>query len=488
MSTLTKIVQEPSATPIHKQHELPHFARPHLTMSGLYLGAFLGMLSETAMSIALPALMDDFRISAGVAQWMIVGYMLAIGIVLPFVGLLLRSFNAKVVAQCALAISLIGAILSTCAPTFALVLTGRMLQGVGTGIILPTLFSAIIHIFPPHRIGAANGVAGLTIMLAPVIGPTLGGILVGVFSWRSLFAVFAIVAALALALITLRFVNPLQQMKQSVDAVSVAESIIGFGALICGVSLISEQGLSPLVILLIILGITSIALYSQRQLRINHPIMDISLLMRSDFRTPALIVTLSFACTLVCMYIVPLELQRGLALDSSYVGVMMLPAGVVNALCSFAAGRLYDTLGSAPLIRFGGVMTLIGIVMFMMIGTSTSMFFFVMSHIVIMVGIPFIQQPAQSAALASLPRQSASDGSTILNTLQQVIGAVGTALATCLLGFGVFSVSDPAQGFIAGSRYGYLFAAVLVGSALLISLLHRRVAARSAVTSKDESH
>ncbi|MCF2706314.1 DHA2 family efflux MFS transporter permease subunit [Arcanobacterium haemolyticum] len=443
-------------------------------MLGLYLGAFLGMLSETSMNIALPSLMDYFSISAGLAQWMVVGYMLAIGIVLPFVGILLKWVSAKILAQAALTSFLAGAIVSALAPSFPILLAGRMLQGIGTGIILPTLFSAIIHVFPPKRIGAANGVAGLVIMFAPVIGPTAAGILIASYSWRSIFVVFAIVAFIALALTTLFFVNPMTQSKHPLDALSAIASVVGFGSLVCGVSLLSEQGFSPLVIGLIVVGIVVIALYSRRQLRISHPILDVAILGNPNFRTSALIVTLSFTCTLACMYIVPLELQRGLGLDSSTAGILMLPAGIINALFSLIAGRLYDRTGATPLVRTGVVVTLVGIAMFALIGTSTHVAFFVAAHVVIMIGIPLIQQSAQSAALSSLPRNQASDGSTILNTLQQVCGAIGTAIATCLIGLGTAKTADPAQGFVDGSRLGYAFAAVLVILALILSFTNKQ--------------
>lgn len=151
-------------------------------MLGLYIGAFLGMLSETSMNIALPDLCEAFGITTGTAQWMVVGYMLAIGVVLPCVGFLLKWVKAKTLVLVALACFLAGSVLSAVAPIFPLILAGRIIQGVGTGIVLPTMYAAIMRVFPPMKIGAANGVAGLVIMFAPVIGPTLSGLLIGAFS------------------------------------------------------------------------------------------------------------------------------------------------------------------------------------------------------------------------------------------------------------------------------------------------------------------
>ncbi len=448
------------------------FANPHRLMIGLYIGAFLGMLSETSMNIALPALCDTFAITAGTAQWMVVGYMLAIGIVLPCVGFLLKWVKAKTLVMVALGCFLIGAVISAAAPTFALLLFGRILQGVGTGVVLPTMYVAIMRVFPPQQIGAANGVAGLVIMFAPVIGPTLAGVLIGAFSWRAIFVLFAVVAAVAMVCTAAFFVTPIDTTRPKVDALSVISSVIGFGCLV------ADMGFSPLVIALLVIGIAVLALYVYRQLHVDTPLLELRALGIAEFRIPAIMVTCSFACTLAVMYLAPQELQRGLGLDTTVAGMLMLAGGVINAICSFAAGRLYDRHGATILARIGAVIAIIGGVLFLMIGTGTAPAFFVFAHIVIMVGIPFMQQSVQSAALKGLPRELAADGSTILNTMQQVVGAIGTSVATCLLTLGQTNYeaaggTGPAQGFVDGARYGYVFAIVLIVVLLALSFLFK---------------
>ena len=447
-----------------QQNHGPRFEHPHKVMLGLYLGAFLGMLSETSMNIALPDLCDVFAISTGTAQWMVVGYMLAIGIVLPCVGFLLKWVKAKTLVLVALGCFFVGSVLSAAAPVFALVLAGRIIQGIGTGIVLPTMYAAIMRVFPPQKIGAANGVAGLVIMFAPVIGPTLAGALIGLFSWRAIFALFAVLAVVAIICTMAFFVTPIETTHPKVDLLSVLASVIGFGCLVAGVSLVSDMGFSALVIALLVIGIVVVAFYAYRQLHIDNPVLDLRALGIASFRVPALMVTCSFACTLALMYLAPQELQRGLGLDTTVAGMLMLAGGVVNAICSFLSGRMFDRVGAAPLVRVGAVIAIIGSLLFLAIGVTTSPMFFVLAHVVFMIGIPLMQQSAQSAALKGLPRELAADGSTILNTMQQVVGAIGTSVATCLLGMG--SGATEAESFVAGSRYGYVFGLVLIVAVL----------------------
>lgn len=436
-------------------------------MLGLYIGAFLGMLSETSMNIALPDLCEAFGITTGTAQWMVVGYMLAIGVVLPCVGFLLKWVKAKTLVLVALACFLAGSILSAVAPIFPLVLAGRIIQGIGTGIVLPTMYAAIMRVFPPMKIGAANGVAGLVIMFAPVIGPTLSGLLIGAFSWRAIFALFAIVAIAAIICTAAFFITPIETTRPKVDMPSVIASIIGFGCLVAGVSLVADMGFSPLVITLLVIGVLVIACYAYRQLHIDNPVLELRALGIATFRIPALMVTCSFACTLAIMYLAPQELQRGLGLSTSTAGMLMLAGGIINAICSFASGRMYDKVGARPLVRAGAVVAIIGSLLFLAIGVDTAPAFFVLAHVVFMIGVPLMQQSAQSAALKGLPRELAADGSTILNTMQQVVGAIGTSVATCLLGMG--TGANEAQRFVAGSRYGYVFGLILIVLVVVLS-------------------
>ncbi|PLS24580.1 drug resistance MFS transporter, drug:H antiporter-2 family [Bifidobacterium imperatoris] len=453
-----------------------HFDHPHKVMLGLYISVFLGMLSETSMNITLPDLMNDFGISSGTAQWMVVGYMLAIGVVLPCVGFMLKWIKAKTLVLFSLACFLIGAVICTIAPSFPVLLAGRIMQGVSTGIVLPTMYAAIMRVFPLHKIGAANGVAGLVIMFAPVIGPTIAGALIGAFSWRAIFALFAFVAVAAIVCTALFFVTPIERTRPNVDVLSIIASAIGFGCLVAGVSLISDMGFSPMVVGLLVVGLLVLAFYAYRQLHIAAPLLDLRALGVAAFRTPAIMISCSFSCTLAFMYLVPQELQRGMGLSSTVAGLLMLPGGVINALCTLAAGRMFDRYGAKKLVWIGSVLTVIGGALFFAIGVSTPVALFLAAHIIVMVGIPFIQQSSQSAALKSLPGRMAADGSTIMNTMQQVCGAIATAVATCLLGLGQTNYAavggtNPAQGFVDGSRYGYLFGMALVVVVLAFSFL-----------------
>lgn len=446
---------------------------PNLTMLGLYLGAFLGMLSETAMNIALPELMKSFNIGSGTAQWMVVGYMLVIGIVLPFTSLLLKWVPSKPLLLFALAMFFVGSLVSGFAPgnSFAILLLGRMIQGVSTGLVLPMMFSVILEVFPLNKIGAAMGMAGLVVMFAPAIGPTLAGALIGVFSWRAIFFFFAAVALLALVAASIWMVNAYTLTKPTIDPFSCVASILGFGGFVLGVSLISDFGFSLPVLGIMVVGIAAIACYSYRQLHMSNPIIDLHAMGIRQFTVGALIVMMNFGITLATMYLMPQELQNGLGVEVALTGLVMLPGGVVNAVVSMFAGRLFDIVGPNWLVRGGLVLSMIGVVLLMLASPSTSVAYIICAHVILMVGVPMAMSPAQSSALASLPQHLSTDGSTILNTMQQVVGAVITAVTTILLQAGQSSSHSGGKemAFVTGSRWGFAFALVLAIVAFLVS-------------------
>lgn len=157
---------------------------PKLAMVSMLLGAFVGMLSETSLNIALPKLILAFHVNTATIQWLVTGYMLVIGIVLPLSSLISKWFTTRQIIIFALVDFIVGAVISALAGNFPVLLIGRMIQGIGTGLILPLMFAVVMRIFPPQKIGAVMGGCALVIMFAPAIGPTLTGLVLAKLSWN----------------------------------------------------------------------------------------------------------------------------------------------------------------------------------------------------------------------------------------------------------------------------------------------------------------
>ena len=458
-----------------------HVAHPYLALMCLYLGGFTGMYSETALNIALPQLSVTFGVDLALTQWLVISYMLVIGLVLPFSSFLTKWFSARSLVLFALSTFLVGSLISGFAPNFAIALAGRAVQGIGTGMILPLMFAMTFELIPPHRIGHAMGVSALVIMFAPVIGPTLSGILIGALSWRAVFFSFAIVLAVALVFAVAFVVNPYDRTRPAPDVPSILLSCAGFGGIVLGSGIASLYGwISAPTLAALVVGIVCLGLYIKRQLSQITPVIDMRIFHYSGFRVGALCVMLNFGITLTAMYVLPQFYQTGMLLTVSVAGLMMLPGGCVNALVSVIAGGIFDRIGARipALVGFG--LSITGLIMLLQATPETPGIYMIVCHIVTMIGVPLAMSPCQTHALSSLPPELSTDGSTMMNTMQQVVGAVCTAVATSLLAAGqaasAATGADAAQAFTTGSHWGFIFALVLAVAAFVFAFTLKKPA------------
>lgn len=436
-------------------------------MMCLYFGGFTGMYSETALNIALPQLSLAFGVELNIVQWLVVAYMLVIGLVLPFASLLMKWFTARQITLFALCSFLIGALISGFAGSFEICLIGRCIQGIGTGLVLPLMFAMVLEVIPPHKIGQAMGVAALVIMFAPAIGPTLAGFLIGTLSWRWIFFSFCITLAIAI-LFAIKFeVNPYELTKPRIDTISVITSCFGFGGIVLGAGMVSLFGLTSAPVLgSFAVGIVCLAAYIKRQLSIKVPVLDLHVFTYQGYRVGVMCLMLNFGITLAAMYVLPQFYQNAMLIAVAAAGVLMLLGGLINAAVSVAAGTLFDRFGARGPVSIGFACSALASAMLMIATPETPIWYMVACHIIMMIGVPLAMSPCQTHALASIPPQLNSDGSTIMNTLQQVLGAICTAVATCLLAAGqntFFAAggTDSALAFTEGSHIGFAFTLIM---------------------------
>ncbi len=466
---------------------VPH---PYLALMGLYLGGFTGMYSETALNIALPQLSAAFGVDLGLIQWLVVGYMLAIGIVLPFSSLLMKWFSARKITVFALGAFLVGALISGFSSTYEMCLTGRIIQGIGTGLVLPLMFAMVLEVIPPHKIGAAMGINALIIMSASAVGTTLAGIIIGAFSWNWVFFSFAIVLAIGI-FFTLKFqVNPYELTKPRIDALSVVTSCLGFGGVVLGVGMASLYGWGSVpTIAALVVGIVALVVYAKRQMGMEVPVIDLRVFSIPGFRVGASCVMLNFGIILSTMYILPQFYQNSMLLAVGLAGLVMLPGGIVNALVSMIAGRIYDAIGARIPALAGFGLSIVACVLLMLTTPESPLGYVIACHILLMIGVPLTMSPCQTHALSSLPPRLSTDGSTMINTMQQVMGAICTAIATYLVATGSSTFlatgsTDSSAAFAQGSHWGFLFALVLAVIAFGLALTLKKRSAAAQETAK----
>ncbi|TWT06494.1 multidrug efflux MFS transporter [Planococcus sp. CPCC 101016] len=450
--------------------------KPKTMAAILMLGAFIGLFGETALNMALTNIMEDFSISAGTAQWLTTGYLLVLAILVPLSAYLVRWFTTRQLVVAALTISSLGALLAALAPSFAILLIGRLIQAIGTGIFLPLMFSVILLIFPIQKRGSVMGIVGLVITAGPALGPTLSGLIISASSWHYIFAVM-VALNLVLLIGALKMENVSDITKPKIDVGSLLLSTIAFGGIIYSLSTLAETPFAePIVWIPLLAGAAALLLFIVRQLKMAQPMVNVRVFKYPMFALGTLLMVITLFVILSVAILIPIYLKSVLAYTSIAAGLLMLPANLLNIIMAPIVGSNFDRVGARIFTRTGFAFVTVAAIGFLAILSATTPVWQVIAALcVLFVGISMTIMPAQTHAMNQLPKNLYADGSAAMNTLTQVAGAAGTAIAITLFTAGQknyiaeFGAANPAEFLASGTHYAFyavLIAAIigLIGS------------------------
>ncbi|ARK30877.1 MDR family MFS transporter [Halalkalibacter krulwichiae] len=397
----------------------------------LLSGAFVAILSETILNVALNAIMVDYAVASSTAQWLVTGYMLVIGTLIPISAYFMQRFTTRQLFITAMSLFTIGTIISGVSPVFSILLVGRLTQAVGTAIMIPLLTNIILTVIPIERRGAAMGMLGLVIMFAPAIGPTVSGLIVENLTWRWLFYLITPISLLSLLFGIKVLQNVSETTRPKLDLLSFLFSTVGFGGIVFGFSAAGKGDASfsdPLVASALIIGFSSLLLFSWRQLKLETPLLDIRVFRYPMFLIGLLMVMLVMMTMFAMMLVMPIYMQGALLFSAVTAGLIMLPGGLLNGAMSPFMGRLFDKLGPRPLLIPGTIILAIIVFTYRFTTPGIAVEFVVIQQMILMAAVAMIMMPAQTNGLNQLPVQLYPHGTAIMNTLMQVSGAIGAAL------------------------------------------------------------
>ncbi len=242
----------------------------------LMLGAFIGLFGETALNMALTNVMEDFTIEPATAQWLTTGYLLMLGILVPVTALIMKWFSTRKLVIGGIIISLLGALLAAMSVNFPMLMAGRIVQAIGTGLILPIMLTVVLLIFPIQKRGVVMGIVGLVITTAPAVGPTLSGVIITSLGWSYIFWMSAIFYVLLLVGAYVVITNVSEITKPKIDVLSILLSTIGFGGIIFNLSTMAEQPISALIVWgPLFIGVISLLLFGIRQFKMEQPMVNL---------------------------------------------------------------------------------------------------------------------------------------------------------------------------------------------------------------------
>ncbi len=459
--------------------------RRNFIVAVMLISAFVAILNQTLLNTALPSIMRELNINESTSQWLVTGFMLVNGVMIPLTAYLMDRIKTRPLYLAAMGTFLLGSIVAALAPNFGVLMLARVIQAMGAGVLMPLMQFTLFTLFSKEHRGFAMGLAGLVIQFAPAIGPTVTGLIIDQASWRVPFIIIVGIAILAFVfgLVSISSYNEVKYTK--LDKRSVMYSTIGFGLMLYAFSSAGDLGFtSPIVIGALILSMVIIYLFIRRQFNITNALLNLRVFKNRTFA----LCTISSMIIMMSMVgpalLIPLYVQNSLSLSALLSGLVIMPGAIINGIMSVFTGKFYDKYGPRPLIYTGFTILTITTIMLCFLHTDTSYTYLIVAYAIRMFSVSLLMMPINTTGINSLRNEEISHGTAIMNFGRVMAGSLGTALMVTLMSFGakIFLSTSPShltateikqQSIAIGVDISFAFVAVLVMAAYVIALFIR---------------
>jgi DHA2 family lincomycin resistance protein-like MFS transporter len=441
-------------------------AKLYLSILATGILAFIGIVIETSMNVIFPTLMKQFSISTSLVQWITTGYLLVLSVMIPTSSYLKRRFPLKRLFICGNLIFLTGTLLGAFAPSFPILLLGRLLQGAGTGVSLPLMFNIVLEQAPLEHIGFMMGAAMLVCALAPAIGPSFGGFVVMHWGWHMIFFILLPFIVLSFLAGTYAIRQSCEYGPRTFDLKGLILLAIGFTTFILGCSETASIVENPLpCIVLFVAAIIFLGLFNhhvEAYLKSGkEPLINLRPLHSPSF-------VLSMASLAIVMIIC---LGTGFALpnfgqiylkESAFVsGCILLPGCFIGAIITPPCGRLYDSMGPKKPLLAGSFSILLACVIYQFVFRAPAVWPLAITYIFFTTGQSLSVGNTLTFGISHLSPELQADGNAIATTTQQLSGAVGTAISAAVVAIFQHGAEDFSAATYAGTEADFIIFLVL---------------------------
>ena len=404
----------------------------------LVLGSVITSIVSTVMSTALPVIMIDFNIPASQAQMVTSIYSLVSGIMILATAFIVKRFPTKNLFFVGMGLFTVGILCCAMAPTFSVMLLGRVIQGVGYGIIISMTQMVILIIIPSAKRGFAMGIYGLAVTFAPVVAPMIAGVIIDHWGWRLIFWII-LLFCLVDFICGARFMkNVLENSRPSFDILSMVLASIGFT---CIVLMAGNMGSYPFisvqVALLLVIGLAAMIIFAIRQMRIESPLLNLRVFKTRDFTVAVIICMIFYALMNGMSTIIPILVQTIQGQSAAVFGIVIAPCALITGLMSPVAGKLYDKIGMKPLAMIGTTLVLISEISILFVKEDMSSYILIIPLAVLGFGMSFVMMNLATFGMEKLEGIQKTDGTALMTCLRTIGGALGAAGFVSLMSVGV---------------------------------------------------
>lgn len=452
----------------------------------LYGSAFLAGFNENLVNMALVSIMDEYGVGSVTAQWLVTGYMIVATVVVMSMAFLYRRIQLRPLFFFASALTLVGSVMGLLAPSFGMLMLARGVQAVGSGIFIPLMMNTVLAVAPRERLGSFLAIGSCMITFGPALAPVACGALVTSFGWHSVFLV-PVVAMALLAAIGVRAVQNRGFSPATLDGPSVVLSALFLSSLSLGLVELTIDAV--LAVASLAVAVLSAVLFVVRQLRSDHPLIDLTPMKSRAFWPSILLTTVAMMGSFSCSVLLPLYLEGATGLTSFLAGALMLVPALANAGTTLLGGRIMDARGEWPLLPAGYAVIAVGFALMAVLAPSLSLPAIFVATLLVMGGTGFIFSPSQTAGLRTLSPEQNPFGVALTTTFVQIAACIGPSLYTGILSTG--QESALAAGAAANAAVAQGFASAMVVAACIaaagcaLAFVYSRAAVKRDVAKRD---
>ncbi|MFT9849518.1 DHA2 family efflux MFS transporter permease subunit [Aneurinibacillus sp. REN35] len=405
-----------------------------LALIAVIVGAFVAILNNSLINVAIPKLTNVFGSTTDRIQWVLTGYMLASGVIIPISGYMGDRIGYKKFFIISLGVFTAGTLFCAIAWSDTSLIIARVIAGLGGGVIMPISMAIIYKIMPRDQIGTALGLWGVSAMVAPAVGPTLSGYLIEWFNWRFLFIVNIPVALFAILLVSVLLKETETIKGKAFDTWGFVLAALSAGTLLYALSNGQSVGWTSFeIVALLFISFWSLVFLLWVETGKEHPIIDLSLFKNSTFTLSVITASLVTIGMFGGVFLTPIFLQSIQGVSAIDTGIILIPQAIAMAVMMPVAGKLFDKFGVIPLGLIGLTVTSVMTYELHRLSVDTSFFWLETVLAIRGIGMGLCMMPLSTAGMNAVAPQQVGDASSLSNLIRQVAGSLGIAVLTAIM-------------------------------------------------------
>ena len=453
----------------------PHAPAPSISRSGVGMiavaaaAAFLATFNETFLNVALTPIMADLGVDVATVQWLATGYLLVAAVFVPVSNVLYRRFPTRPLFVATAGVLVVGSVIGALAPSFGVLLLGRLLQAIGTGVIIPIGMNITLAVAPRAKLGMAMGIMAAMTTLGPSVAIVVSGALLSFAPWSTLLWVFGALALIVLLAGAVLLRNVAELGRPVLDVLSLLLVTVALVGLLYGIST-AFSGSALIAAATFVVGLLALAAFVVRQGRIENPLIDLRPFRSAPFVLGVLITVVGLLFVFAMNVVIPIFLQSVKGQSPMGASLALAPGILLTVAMGPVAGRLFDRHGGRVIIPVGFAIMALFVLLVGVSGGVSSVLLLGVLYIPAVLATALVIGPAQTFALSHLDRETSPHGVTVISTSFQIAGCLGTSL-----GIGVYNAATAYRlsggvGVLDASIFGFRGATLLVAVTSLIGV------------------